>query len=65
MGRDLLGANSLKESLHVAVMGENEGISLSVVGMHVTGGGIAELIVIVAFAVLLNILGLNTTSKVD
>jgi len=65
MGRDLLRANSLEESLHVAVMGENKGVGLSVVGVHVARGGIAELIVVVAFAVLFHVLGLNTTSRVN
>jgi hypothetical protein len=65
VGRDLLGANSLEESFHVAVMGEDKGVGLSVVGVHVARGGIAELIVVVAFAVLFHVLGLNTTSRVD
>ena len=65
MGRYLLGAYSLEESLHVAVMSENKGVSLSVVGVHVSRGSILELIIVVAFTVFLYVLGLNTTSKVD
>jgi hypothetical protein len=51
MGGDLLGADSLEEGLHVVVVGEDEGVGISVVGVHVAGGSIAELVGVVTFTI--------------
>jgi hypothetical protein len=56
---NLFGSDSLKQGFHVVVVGEDEGILLGVVGVDVAGGGSAELVSIVAFAVFGHVFGLG------
>jgi len=60
---NLLGTNSLEQSLHVAEMGVDEGVGVSVVGVHVAGVVLVELVGVVTLAVLGCVLGLRTKSK--
>jgi len=59
--RNLLGANSLEESLHVVHIGHVDRASIGVVGVYIASlhVGHARLVVVVS-AVLSLVLGLNT-----
>jgi len=52
VGGDLLGADSLEESLHVVEVREDQGILVAVIGVHITLAHILKILLIVALAVL-------------
>jgi len=57
----LLGANCLEQSFHVVVVAVHKGVSLSVVGMHISALHLSDLVRVVAFAVRFLVLGLGST----
>jgi len=59
VGRDLLGADSLEQSLHVVEVVEADGVLSGVVGVFVALAHVHQLVLIVALAVLFFILGLS------
>ena len=52
MRRDLLGAHSLEEGLHVVEVRENQRVLVAVVRMNITLPHILEVLLIVALAIL-------------
>ena len=59
MGGDLLGTNSLEQSLHVVEVREDQGILVAVVRMNITLAHILKVLLIVALSVLSLIMGLR------
>ena len=63
MWRDLFWANSLEESLHIVVMGEENWISLSVVWVLVSVCHLGNFARVVVTSIFLHVLGLGTIYK--
>jgi hypothetical protein len=59
VGGDLLGTNSLEQSLHVVEVREDQGILVAVVRMNITLAHILKVLLIVALSVLLGVGRLN------
>ena len=65
MGGDLLGANSLEESLHIVEVREDQGIFVAVIRMNIALAHILKVLLIVALTILSliirlrNLLGLS------
>ena len=57
MGRDLLGANSLEQSLHVVVIAEGDGVLSGVVWVLISLLHLRELVCIVALTILSLVIG--------
>ena len=63
MGRNLLWADGVKEHLHVVVGGEVEWGLLGVIGVHVALAHLVKPVLVVAFAVLFLVLGLDSEDR--
>jgi hypothetical protein len=59
VGGDLLGSNSLEQSLHIVEVREDQGILVAVVRMNITLAHILKVLLIVALSVLSLILSLR------
>ena len=51
MGRDLLGANSFEESLHVVEMGEHQGVLVTMVRVNVSLLHVLQVLLVVSLPV--------------
>ena len=63
MRGNLLWANSLEESLHVAVVGEEDRVGFGMVRVLVPGADSGDFVSVVTLSILLNILRLRTNKS--